>query len=249
MDIFLCKKLNYDNIDKIYYIHCSVFMARIQERGKAIQLRLQGKSYSEIKKTLGISKSTLHYWLHEYPLSDDQIRALRDWNPRRIENFRKTMQAKRVAKQKVAYQRVKKDIGRLDKKDLFIAGFFLYWGEGLKAGNAQVGFANTDPAMIKSFLRWLEILGVSKEKLHIRLHLYSDMDIEKYQNFWICALGIQRVQLQKPYIKQSTREGVKYKGRFGYGTCNVRCYGRDITDYVLMGVKYISAKAGAYDIL
>lgn len=223
-------------------------MARIQERGKAIELRLQGKSYSEIKETLGISKSTLHYWLHEYPLSDEQIRALRDWNPRRIENFRKTMQEKRAAKQEVAYQRVKKDIGRLNKKALFIAGFFLYWGEGFKTGNAEVGFANTDPAMIKYFLQWLKALGAPKEKLHVRLHLYSDMDIEKYQNFLVRALGIERIQFQKPYIKQSTREMIKYKGRFGYGTCNVRCYGRDITDYVLRGVKYISDMAGTYDV-
>lgn len=222
-------------------------MARIQERGQAIQLRLQGKSYSEIKEALGISKSTLHYWLREYPLSDKQIRALRDWNPRRIENFRKTMQGKRIARQEAAYQRVKKDIGRLSKKNLFIAGFFLYWGEGFKTENAEVGFANTDPAMVICFIRWLQMLDVPKEKLRIRLHLYSDMDIEKYQNFWSRILGISMTQFQKPYIKESKRETIKYKGRFGYGTCNVRYYGRDIADYVLMGVKRISEMTGTYD--
>lgn len=222
-------------------------MARIQERGQAIQLRLQGKSYSEIKGALGISKSTLHYWLRDYPLSDEQIRTLRDWNPRRIENFRKTMQGKRVARQEAAYQRVKKDIGRLSKENLFIAGFFLYWGEGLKTGDASLGLANTDPAMVKCFIRWLETLGILKEDLRIRLHLYSDMDIEKYQNFWANALDIPRIQFKKPYIKESKRETIKYKGRFGYGTCDIRCYGRDIADYVLMGVKYFADTMGAYD--
>lgn len=221
-------------------------MARIQERGQALRLRLQGKSYSEIKDVLGVSKSTLHYWLREYPLSDEQIRALRDWNPRRIENFRKTMQRKRSARREAVYQRVKKDIGRLSKKNLFIAGFFLYWGEGIKAGDASVGLANTDPAMMKRFIRWLEILGVARKKLRVSLHLYSDMDIEKYQDFWASTLGIPRGQFRKPYIKESRRETIKYKGRFGYGTCTVRCYGRDIADYVLMGVKYISDITGVH---
>ncbi len=222
-------------------------MAPIHERGQAIELRLQGKSYSEIKEALGISKSTLHYWLRDYPLSDKQIRALRDWNPRRIENFRKTMQGKRIARQEAAYQRVKKDIGRLNKRDLFIVGFFLYWGEGFKTSTAEVGFANTDPSMVRCFIKWLEGLGIPKEKLRIRLHLYSDMDREKYEVFWSHTLKIPRKQFQKPYIKESKREAVKYKGRFGYGTCNVRYYGRDITDYVLMGVKYIADLTGTYD--
>lgn len=79
-----------------------------------------------------------------------------------------------------------------------------------------------------------------KEKLHLRLHLYSDMNTDEYEDFWARILDVQKIQFSKSYIKQSKRETVKYKGRFGYGTCNVRCYGRDIAEYVLMGVKYLS---------
>ncbi|MCX6713082.1 MAG: helix-turn-helix domain containing protein, partial [Candidatus Vogelbacteria bacterium] len=69
-------------------------MARILVKQKAVKLRLEGKSYSEIKNLLGISKSTLSGWLEDYPLSKERIKELRDWNPRRIENFRNTMRNK-----------------------------------------------------------------------------------------------------------------------------------------------------------
>ena len=39
---------------------------------KAIKLRKDGASYGEIKKKLGISKSTLSYWLKDVLLTEDQ---------------------------------------------------------------------------------------------------------------------------------------------------------------------------------
>ncbi|PIR82779.1 hypothetical protein COU20_00415 [Candidatus Kaiserbacteria bacterium CG10_big_fil_rev_8_21_14_0_10_59_10] len=42
-------------------------MARRADHQKAVLLRKQGKSYNEIKEILGIAKSTLSGWLHDYP--------------------------------------------------------------------------------------------------------------------------------------------------------------------------------------
>ncbi len=215
-------------------------MARTRERDQALSLRLQGKSYSEIKQKIGISKSTLHYWLKDYPLSNEQIRALRDFNPRRIENFRNTMQKKREERLHGFYKRARKDIGVIRTRSLFLAGFFLYWAEGLKAGKSQIGLANTDPAMIRCFIRWLEILGAPKKRLHVRLHLYSDMDIGIYTQFWSKEIDIPFLQFEKPYIKASKRASISYKGRFGHGTCNIRLYDQSVTSYVLMGVRHIA---------
>lgn len=73
-------------------------MARNKYRQKALELRLQGKSYSQIKNELGISKSTLSDWLHNYPLSREQLRLLRDYNQVRIEKYRQTMQLRRESR-------------------------------------------------------------------------------------------------------------------------------------------------------
>ena len=96
-------------------------MARLVEHNKAIALRLRGMSYTEIKEKLGISKSTLHYWLKDYPLSDERIRSLRDWNAQRIERFRQTMQRKRERRVQGVYEQVQKRIGTLSKREFFIS--------------------------------------------------------------------------------------------------------------------------------
>jgi transposase-like protein len=101
-------------------------MARLVDKQKALALRKVGKSYSEIKQILGISKSTLSGWLREFPLSSDQIKLLRDLNPRRIERFRETMRKKHMQRLNLAYDKATRDIGSLSQRDLFIAGLYLY---------------------------------------------------------------------------------------------------------------------------
>ena len=51
-------------------------MARFKDHEKALALRKQEISYSQIKKILGVSKSTLSDWLHKFPLSEEKIREL-----------------------------------------------------------------------------------------------------------------------------------------------------------------------------
>ena len=72
---------------------------------------------------------------------------------------------------------MKKDIGKFSKRDLFIAGLFMYWGEGTKTFNTMTSVSNTDPAVLKLFIKWLNDFGIKKKDLGVKLHLYSDMDI------------------------------------------------------------------------
>ncbi len=51
-------------------------MTQLLTRQKAIKLREQGKTYSEIKRKLDIPKSTLSDWLHNFPLTSDQFKEL-----------------------------------------------------------------------------------------------------------------------------------------------------------------------------
>lgn len=177
-------------------------MARRKDKEKAIQLRLKGMSYSQIKQQLGLSKSTLSGWLSDYPLSPERIKELRDINPRRIENFRNTMRKKREERLSKVYERVKKDISKLNKREIFLCGLCLYWGEGLKSSNCTAGFSNTDPIMMKFLLEWLYLLGVTKKEVVVTMHFYSDMDIEKEIKFWLRTLNLPRSCLRNPSIKK-----------------------------------------------
>ena len=215
-------------------------MARTRDKGKAIALRLKGYSYSQIKEELGLSKSTLSGWLANYPLTPARIRELRDRNPRRIENFINTMRHKREQKFLIALEKAQKDIGLLNKRDLFIGGFFLYWGEGGKTNMGSLSLGNTDPSMLKVFIKWLEMLGISKADLKIKLHLYKDMDINKEVCFWQQELRVGKHQFKKPYIKDSVLSGLTYKYGFGHGTCNIIVHRTEPTRYILMGMRYIA---------
>lgn len=214
-------------------------MARYEDKLKAILLRKKGMSYGEIKTKLGINKSTLSGWLNNMPLSEDRIRELRSFNPKRIERCRNTKKIKKDKRLNSVYEKVSTDIGQLNKRELFIAGMFLYWGEGGKTNHYSTILTNTNPGMVRFFLKWLENLGIKKRKLKVSLHLYSDMNIKEQMLYWSKLLNIDINQFRKPYIKKTKLASINYKNGFGHGTCSLIYDNRDISEYVKQGIKYI----------
>jgi hypothetical protein len=215
-------------------------MARVKDREKAIKLRLSGHSYSQIKNELNINKSTLSGWLKDYPLSEKRIRELRDWNEKRIENYKTTCRIRKEKILKGVYDEEKKKIFPLSKRDLFVAGLFLYWGEGGKTKECDLTLSNTNPTMIKFFMRWAQkCLDADKNKIKIKLHLYKDMNVGDEIDFWAKTLGVEKNQFIKPYIKDSAKSSITYKNGFGHGTCNASISSAILTKKVLMGLKAI----------
>lgn len=212
---------------------------RIADKQKAIKLRAEGYSYSQIKQNLKVSKSTLSAWLKDRPLTPERIRELK-YDEKRIEKYRETCRKRREKILNGVYEEEKKKIFPLLKRDLFIAGLFLYWGEGGKTKPAELILSNTNPAILKFFIYWVEtICGIKRKKIKIKLHLYKDMDINKEINFWSKILNIKKSRFTKPYIKNSTKSSLTYKTGFGHGTCNVRIANAILCKKVLMGIKAI----------
>lgn len=214
-------------------------MARVADKEKARRLRAGGKTYTEIKQALGVGKGTLSAWLFDMPLTSEQIRQVRDLNPRRIEHFRETMSRKRDARLQVAYSKAQKEIGTLSRRDVFIAGLYLYWGEGTKAARGKVALTNTNPAMLLSFLEWAKIMGLSHTDARVRLHLYTDMSVQKEILFWSKTLSIPKNQFRKPYIKSSSLSGLTYKTGYGHGTCSIEFENMPLWEYITMALKYL----------
>ena len=218
-------------------------MTRFKDKEKALALRKKEMSYSQIKSILGVNKSTLSGWLKDYPLSKERIEALRGKNEKRIERYR---EARRLTKEKRLngfYLEQKEKIFPFTDRDFFIAGLFLYWGEGSKTISKTVCISNTDPSMAIFFIDWaVKYLKIPKEKIHILLHLYNDMDIDKEIKFWAKKIDISKNQFGKPYIKRSSIKSINYKGMFGHGTCNVRIYDARLSEKILMAIKVISDK-------
>lgn len=214
-------------------------MTRSLEKSKAIALRKEGKSYSQIKRELKVSKSTLGVWLVNMPLSSKRIKELRNNSEERIENYRNTMKRKKESRLEKVYEIIKADIPTLSKREIILSGLFLYWGEGEKSLSPSVSLSNTDPSMLTFYMRWLKALDVPLEKVRVVLHLYADMEQGRFIEFWSKTLGLPKSCFRKPYIKKSNLVDLTYKNGFGYGTCMIKYGSQELKNRIMMSLKYL----------
>jgi hypothetical protein len=114
---------------------------------------------------------------------------------------------------------IKHDLSLEDEK-LRIAGVMLYWGEGTKSGNSVV-FSNSDPDMVKLFLKFLrKICGVEEKRLRILIHAYGDQDENQLRLFWSDSTHIPSEQFSKTFIHKGKRG--TYKTLSEHGTISLR---------------------------
>ena len=220
-------------------------MTRVLKRQQAIALRKEGKTYTEIRSLLKLPKSTLSDWLGKFPLTEAQLKILDSNKKNRklgaIEKTIITKKKKRNLRLQETYFQKKKELIPLNKKELYFAGLFLYWGEGNKRlTSGQVSLNNTDPAVIKFYLFWLRnILRIPVQKIKVYIHLYSDMNINKERTYWSKELKLPLEQFMNPYIKKSKREEIDQKG-YGHGTCGLVVNNTVLKEEILMGIKAIA---------
>lgn len=217
-------------------------MAKFLAHKQALELRKQGKSYNQIKQIIPVSKSTLSYWLHGMPLSDDMMRSLRDLNEVRIEKFRETWRKKRQQRLQDLYQVAREKWSSLSFQTLHVAGLFLYWGEGTKNTSHPLVITNSNPAVIKFALFWMhKILKMPLASITFRLKLYSDMDVKKEHRFWAQELDIPLRQFRKCQIKNSNSETITYAtSKFWHGTCEIHGGSVILKEQVMMEIKAIA---------
>jgi len=197
-------------------------------------------SYSQIKAKLGVSKSTLSEWLRAYPLTREEINNLRANSEKRIERYRQTMKRKRDERFMSYCQEEKERYLPFSKRELLIAGLFLYWGEGNKASRYTVSINNTDPKLVQFALYWLRYsLDIPMRRIRIYVHLYSDMSVRRELAYWSKLLMIPLRQFNKPYIKKSKRSDIDQKG-FGHGTCGIKVEDTVMKERILAALLVVS---------
>ncbi len=166
-------------------------LAKTKEKEKAIKLRQNGLSYSEILKQIPVAKSSLSLWLKSVKLAVSQKQRLTD--KKRASALRGAMKRKdeRIALTKKIKDKARKEIGKLTKRELFLIGVALYWAEGSKEKEYHPGsgikFSNSDPYMIKIFLKWLlEIIKLPKDRIYldILIHESHKDKLEIVKEYW-----------------------------------------------------------------
>ncbi len=200
-------------------------MTKEELKKKAIILRKEGKTYSEILKEVPVAKSTLSLWSKDVGLSKAQKQRI---TKKRLEAGKRggaKRRQMRIEKTKEIFEKAKKDIGRISKRDLWLTGVMLHWAGGAKEreGNTGVGidFGNSDYRMIQVFLKWLEeCLGVDRKRIHFRLYIHenSRKDIDKVLQFWSDKTGFPKRHIKSVYFKKHNPKtkrkntGKRYKG-------------------------------------
>ena len=226
-----------------WYDFVSGIIVKKELRQRAIKLRTDDKlSYSAIKQQLGVSKSTLSYWLRDLPLSEDLIAKMQEagWKKGEAsrERYRNTMRRKKEQEAKSAYEYYLTDFEHLSDKTLFVAELMLYLGEGDKKVSSRIALSNTDPGIILFFINWLKrYFDINKEDIRIQLHLYENMDLEKERVFWQNTLELSNSQFYKSSVRKMQKSSFSYKDSIRHGTCEVYAFGVERKTKLSMAMK------------
>lgn len=182
--------------------------AKIKEKEKAIKLRKEGLSYREILKEIPVAKSTLSLWLRSVGLSERQKQRLTDKKMASIKRGWAAWHNIKLATKNKIIEDAKKQIDKISKKELRLIGIALYWCEGHKEKKkcVQAELSNSDPLLIKIFLKWLfEICEIPKSELYFRIFLHesSRHRLDIVRKFWSDATGFSLCNFQKVSWKKN----------------------------------------------
>lgn len=192
------------------------------KRIRAFDLRKAGRSYNEIVDELGMSKGTISLWFKDIDWSKS-IQLQLEARAKEISTARllRLNEARRKKLEQI-YARIRQDARndffRLWEDPLFVAGVFAYWGEGDRRNKNTLRLCNTDAGLIRIYARFLqETCSVPKEKIHVWLLLYPDLDEKKCKKFWTRILGRGNFSFKKSI----TIQGRHKTNRISYGVCNM----------------------------
>ena len=154
------------------------------------------------------------------------------------ERIRETKRKKRIAREYKIYLEMKKKFISVSAQTLYVAGLMLYLAEGDKRDYYHIGFANTDPQIIKFFLSWLErFMRIPKSRIRLQLHLYESMNIPSEKKFWSKLLGIPTKQFYKDQIRPIRPGSFSYSESFRHGTCKIYVNGLKESRELMLSIK------------
>lgn len=189
-------------------------MAKIVERERARKLRRKGLGIAEIAAKMQESKSTVSYWCRDIALTGQQLKRLQQKSYHAgVAQFLKLAEQKRQKRlrdeRRCSVQGVF-DVGVPSRRDLFMLGLGLYWGEGYKRSNGELGFTNSDPKMISTYIRWLqEVYGIQRSELVFRISINEihKERIGKVLAYWRIITGGTVNQFTNPsFIKTEVKK-------------------------------------------
>ena len=139
-------------------------------------------------------------------------------------------------------------VGKLSKRDLFIAGLALYWAEGSKK-NRRVELINSDPAIIKIWISWLKAFTKMNDRdltLCVGINEIHRPRIGKVQKYWSHLTGIRESQFRSPSFKKVRNRKVYDNYDSHFGSLCVRTRKSTNLNYEILGqIAKLGMEAGS----
>jgi len=198
--------------------------AKDDKHERAREMRARGHTYDEIAAQLGVSKGSVSLWVRDMPrtgrLSYEQYRRR---NAEGVARYWASEAPLREARRQAVRDAAAAEIGTLTDREVKIAGAIAYWCEGGKSKphrpSEQMAFINSDPQLIRFFMRFLTVAGVSRDRLTCRLHIHESADVAAAQRFWLDVTGLPDTQFKRPTLKRHNPRTVRKNTGQGYHGC------------------------------
>ncbi len=224
-------------------------MAKIKEKEKALKLRQDGNSIADIAEALKVSKSTVSMWCRDISLSKEALQKIvlksKSKSTLSILNYTESLRKKRIATISNIESIGAKRLGKLTDRDVYCIGLGIYWGEGYKKGSQEFGFTNSDPQMIKFYIKWLKIVfNVQLKDLILRVSVNQchKNRITEITDFWCNISGAKLDQFTKPSFIKSNSKKIYTENNKHYGTLRIKVRkGTNMRREVLGALKSISS--------
>jgi transposase len=193
-------------------------------RAQAVEMRKEdGRSYKEIAAILDVSLSSCSLWLKEIKLSAEQRQALEARSHASRVKAAHASRDRRIERQRQTRRKAAAEIGSVTERELWLAGVLLYWAEGAKAKpwnpKERVQFTNSDPGLVLLFIRWLELCGVSREALTLRVSIHETAAVDDAVEWWADCTGLPVTQFRRSQIKRHNPSTNRHNRGSDYHGC------------------------------
>ena len=193
-------------------------------RTRARELRTQGLDYEEVAGALGVSKSSVSLWVRD--LRRPERLSYEECRKRSAEGARRYWAAERPvreAERAATCAAAAAQIGPITDRELLIAGAIAYWCEGAKNKPGRradrVIFTNSDPALVRLFLRFLDVTGTPRTNATFRICIHESADLEASQRYWLEMTGAPAEQFRRPTLKRHNPKTIRKNTGNEYHGC------------------------------
>ncbi len=204
-------------------------MSKQSKHDEAVKLRKSGSSINAIAQLLLVSKGSVSFWCKDIKLNKKQIQNIATKSKHHATlSLLQASERQREARQRNIQEMTQQgimEVGSLSPRDIQMIGLGLYWGEGYKKGNQELGFTNSDPIMINFYIHWLKSLyKIEKSSLILRISI-NNLHIDRADQilkFWSKTTKIPISQFTKTSFIKSTSKKIYDNKQIHFGTLRIK---------------------------